>query len=284
MTGNNLSSQVRVRELIGWDLDDNEFRPGCAAQSIRLASARAIVSSRARFEAANPIDPIVKEMPASIIALLADHARRDDLQREMQGLDWSLGIVELPNLLAFQRRLIFDPEYARATVPAAGVWPALTAFAFGASLAATFTTLSSTPAELVVQSASPNLQLRRAAMGSPGAFEFHGGSPFFEVAEYRGRWFLRDGYHRAELLLRNQVSQVPAVIIRARTLEELGPIGPWFFSEQVLFSAHPPYVSDFLDEQLTLEYIRPRMLKTLRVSIQESFAPAMTAPIKGEPR
>jgi len=279
MTTDSLSTHVSVRELIGWDLDENEFRPASAIQSGRIESARAIVAGRLCFQTTNPVGA---ETPVSAAALLKDQLLREDLHREMEGLDWSLGVVDLRHLLAFQRRLIFDPEYPQPAAPASDAWPALTALAFGPPVSTAFTTLSSTSAKLVFQSANPNMQLRPAATGAPGLFEFHGGSPFFEVAEYRGRWFLRDGYHRAEYLLRSGITQVPAVVIRARTLAELGPIGPWFFSEQILFGPHPPYVSDFLHEQLTQQYTRPRMLKTLHVTIEESFGPAPSIPFTGE--
>jgi hypothetical protein len=279
MTMYNLSTDVSVRELIGWDLDENVFRPPSAVQSDRIESARAIVAGRPCFQTTNPIGA---ETPVSVAALLKDQLLRDDLHREMDGLDWSLGVVDLRHLLAFQRRLIFDPEYPQPAAPASDAWPALTALAFGPPVSTAFTALSGTSAKLVFQSANPNMQLRPAVTGAPGPFTFHGGSPFFEVAEYRGRWFLRDGYHRAEYLLRSGITQVPAVVICARTLTELGPIGSWFFSEQILFGPHPPYVSDFLDDQLTQQYTRPRMLKTLRVTIEESFGPAASNPFTGE--
>jgi hypothetical protein len=279
MAGSSFSAPVRVLELIGWDLDENEFRPASAMQSSRINSARAIVDSRTYVET---INPVATEVPSTLAALLKDQLLRQDLRREMQHLEWSLGVVDLRHLLAFQRRLIFDPEYPQPSILATDSWPALIVLTFGSPLSNVFTILSSTPTELVLQSANPNMQLRPAAAGAPGPFEFHGGSTFFEVAEYRGRWFLRDGYHRAEHLLRSGITHVPAVIIRARTLAELGAVGPWFFSEQVLFGPHPPYVSDFLDDQLTQQYTRPRMLKTLRVTIEESFGPALSNAFTGE--
>lgn len=279
MRTDNLLTHVSVRELVGWDLDENEFRPASAIQGGRIESARAIVASRPCFQITHAVGT---ETPVSVAALLKDQLLREDLHREMEGLEWSLGVVDLRHLLAFQRRLIFDAEYPQPAAPASETWPALTALAFGPPVSTAFTRLSSTSEKLIFQSANPNMQLRLAATGAPGPFEFHGGSPFFEVAEYRGRWFLRDGYHRAEYLLRSGITQVPAVVIRARTLAELGPIGPWFFSEQILFGPHPPYVSDFLDEHLTQQYIRPRMLKTLHVTIEESFGPDASIPFTGE--
>jgi hypothetical protein len=93
------------------------------------------------------------------------------------------------------------------------------------------------------------------------------------VAQYRDRWFLRDGYHRAYDLLRANIFRVPAVIVYARTLDELGATQPWFFNEETLFSATPPRVLDFLDDALVLEYSRPLLVKTVSVTIEESLAP-----------
>ncbi len=221
-------------------------------------------------------------MPALVTSLFEEQALRHELQREMDGLDWSLGVVDLRNLLAFQRRLLSDPEYPQACVPEPHDWAALFHVSFGTPQSTAFTTIVSTPTELVLQSANPNLHLRQTTPCSASIFELHGGSPFFEVAQYRDRWFLRDGYHRAERLLRHGIHQVPAVIIHARSLAELGAVGPWFFSEQILFSSRPPLVTDFLLDELIQEYTRPRMLKTLRVTVDESFGAAPTNAIQGE--
>jgi hypothetical protein len=93
------------------------------------------------------------------------------------------------------------------------------------------------------------------------------------VAKYRDRWFLRDGYHRAYDLLRANIFRIPAVIVYARTLEELGATQPWFFNEETLFSTTPPLVVDFLDDALVLEYSRPLLIKTVSVTVEESLAP-----------
>jgi hypothetical protein len=70
---------------------------------------------------------------------------------------------------------------------------------------------------------------------------------------------------------------VPAVIVEAKTLEGLGATQPWFFSEEILFSSTPPRVLDFLDDALVIEYKRPQLIKTLRITIEESFVPAASS-------
>jgi hypothetical protein len=200
----------------------------------------------------------------------------------MHGLDWSAGVVDLRCLLAFQRRLIFDEHFPQPEAPAPDDWRALVALAFGPPIPISYRTVASSASEILLHLENPNLQICPCKEGTTTLLQVHGGSPFFEVAEYRGRWFLRDGYHRAYHLLRANIVQFPAVIIRARTLAELGPVQPWFFSEEVLFSSYPPRLIDFLDDNLIIEYSRPRLLKTLRVTIEESFEPAQPATSSGE--
>jgi hypothetical protein len=200
----------------------------------------------------------------------------------MDGLDWTTGIVDLRRLLAFQRRLIFDDRFAGLKGPAPDDWLALVALAFGPPVPVAYRMLSSNQSELLLQSENPNLQIRTSIECNRHPFQLHGGSPFFEVAEFEGRWFLRDGYHRAYRLLRAGVMHSPAVIIKARTLGELGPVQPWFFSKETLFSKTPPLVTDFLHDDLTIDYTRPRLLKTLRVIIEECVEPGRPAFTSGE--
>ena len=42
---------------------------------------------------------------------------------------------------------------------------------------------------------------------------------------------------------------MPAVVIYARSIEEVGATAPWFFNEEQLFSDRPPQVTDFLDDR-----------------------------------
>jgi hypothetical protein len=263
--------QVRVRELVAWGLDENSFRPDIEALPTRIDSSRRKASGG---DASVLSDPTLLEVPKPVLDLLEQQRSRSDLRSEMKGLDWITGIVDLRRLLAFQRRLIFDDQFPYLTVPASDDWLALVALTFGPPVPVEYRTLLSNESELLLQSENPNLQIRTSIECNRHSFQLHGGSPFFEVAEFGGRWFLRDGYHRAYRLLRAGVVHSPAVIIRARTIAELGPVEPWFFSEEILFSTTPPYVTDFLDDGLTIDYTRPRLLKTLRITIEERVEPA----------
>jgi hypothetical protein len=262
--------QVHVRELAAWGLDVYEFRAGTFDHT-KPSQAEHLVAQRASFQQSTVV---LTQESAQLRDALLEHATRPDLLDEMTGLTWSLGVVDLRPLLAFQRRLSFNPEFPHPPAPAAKDWTALLDFSFGPAKPVLFDRLQDTAAHtLVLQSTNPNLHLR-TMIDAAFPLSVHAGGPFFEVASYRDRWFLRDGYHRAYTLLQAGVFEVPAVIVHANTIEELGPTKPWFFSEEVLFSETPPLVLDFLNDELVLEYNRPALIKTLRITMEETLSPA----------
>ena len=268
------TGQVLVRELVAWGLDENGYRPPVDTLPMKIDRARAKLAG-SEFLASSPT---IADIPATMNELLGRLNHRADLRAEMDGLDWSTGIVDLRRLLVFQRRLVFDDRFLHPQVPAQDDWPALSALAFGPVVPITYTTLVASESQLVLQSENPNLQIRTVAARTGLPLCLHGGSPFFEVAQFGGRWFLRDGYHRAYRLLRAGIRQFPTILLRARSLAELGPVQPWFFQKETLFGSRPPCMLDFLDDDLTIEYTRTRLLKTLHVTIEESVEPAPCSP------
>jgi len=262
---------VRVRELAGWGLDQDEYRPD-SFDHCKLFEARALVCQRPPFQ---PECALVDVEDSELCNRFAELRLRPDLQKEMTGLDWSLGIIDLRHLLAFQRRLVLNAIAPEISVPEAEDWIAVMELSFG-SPKPVVCDLVRSETTILLRSSDPNLQFRITGDTST-PIQVHSGSPFFEVAQYRGRWFLRDGYHRAYALLRAGIFQLPAVIVQARSLVELGAIHPWFFTEEVLFSSSPPRVNDFLDDALVLEYDRTPLLKTLRLTMEEVFAPAASS-------
>jgi hypothetical protein len=264
-----MTYRVRIRELAGWDFDEDEYRPDVFDRDLH-SRARGLIVARPPFQTASALIDTT-----ALRDNLARQMSRRDLQAEMAGLDWSLGVIDLRLLLAFQRRLVLNPNAPPTSVPSADDWDALMDISF-ASPQEVVCDVVRCESAVLLRSANPNLQLRISDDASR-PITVHAGSPFFEVAQYRERWFLRDGYHRAYSLLRAGVFRVPAVIVHARTVEELGATRPWFFPEEVLFSLTPPRVTDFLDDELVLEYDRIPLIKTLRVTVEEAFIPAVSS-------
>jgi hypothetical protein len=261
---------VRIRELAGWDFDKDEYRPDVFDRD-QHSRARRLVAARPPFQP----ESALLDTAACLHDSLVRQMSRPDLQAEMAGLNWSLGVIDLRLLLAFQRRLVMNPNAPRFSVPSADDGAALMDVSF-ASPKEVVCDVVRCESAVLLQSGNPNLQLR-ISDDTSSPITVHAGSPFFEVAQYRERWFLRDGYHRAYSLLRAGVFRLPAVIVQARTLEELGATRPWFFPEEVLFSPTPPRVTDFLDDKLVLEYDRIPLIKTLRVTVEEAFVSAVSS-------
>lgn len=261
---------VRIRELAGWDFDEDEYRPDVFDRDQR-SDARNLVAARPPFQ---PESALI-DTGASLHDSLTRQMSRPDLRAEMAGLNWSLGIIDLRLLLAFQRRLVLNVNAPPISAPPADNWDALMDVSFASPQQVACDVVRCDSA-ILLRSRNPNLQLRISDDAS-SPITVHAGSPFFEVAQYRERWFLRDGYHRAYSLLRAGVFRLPAAIVQARTLEELGATRPRFFPEEVLFSPTPPRVTDFLDDELVLEYDRIPLIKTLRVTVEETFVSAVSS-------
>jgi hypothetical protein len=261
---------VHIRELAGWGFDTYEYRPEAVARA-KATQATSILAGSSPYEPSNVVLGAETETMRKMFAL---HAERVDLLIETAGLSWSLGVVDLRPLVAFQRRLAFNTSIAPPAVPAAHDWAALIALSFGPPKPIEHKAVHDPSTDTVtLRSENPNLHLR--VTNDPAyPLSVHAGSPFFEVARFRNRWFLRDGYHRAYALLKANVFAVPAVIVEARTIEELGADQPWFFPEEVLFSNAPPRVIDFLNEDLVIDYDRPPLIKTVRIKMEEILTPA----------
>lgn len=272
-----IAKSIQTVELVAWGLDLYEGRPDSYAREA-WQSPDWISSREEDFTSS----ALCEEESAAHRTALELHWQRSDLQAEMIGLDWYLGVVDLRRLLTFQRRLSFNAALPAAIIPQQEDWLGLMQMAFAPPNPVECDLIREADGRTItLRSSNPNLQLRVTQdPGTPVAV--HAGSPFFEVAEYAGRWFLRDGYHRAYHLLRKNVFLVPAVVVLAKTLEELGADQPRFFSETIILSHHPPRVTDFLDDRLTIHYDRPPAIKTLRITMEESMVYPQQRTFSGE--
>ena len=274
------SSNVDVHELIAWGLDEYPYRD--AAMDLgREGLAKKVERAQRRLaerESHANCPALLAEQTENINYLLDEWRQRSDLQAEYEGLDWMLGVVDLRRLLAFQRRLVFRTRRQIAPTLQQGNWPQLISLTVGPQRNTEHRLVrnrsSTGDLDITLYSNNPDLQVRlnpNTESGFQLPLSLYGGSSCFEVAELRGRWFLRDGYHRAYRLLQAGVHRIPAIVIYTRTIDELGATEPWFFGEEQLFSERPPQVTDFLDENLVLRYERTALHKVIRIRVEESL-------------
>jgi hypothetical protein len=104
-------------------------------------------------------------------------------------------------------------------------------------------------------------------------FTFSLGSSHIQITEYRGRWMIRDGYHRLYGLMARGARIVPCVLIKARNFEETGAGRPGFFGFEILYSDRPPLLADFLNEDYSVDVTTPAVRKVIRVRAEEFVVP-----------
>jgi len=176
-------------------------------------------------------DPVV----AGDRSLLDQVAGRPEVHAAFADVPWRIEWVDLTRVLSVQKMITTDGlelRVAEATadpaalvelcLPAAQPVPPLGAFGDAdrhgfalSSLNPNLRVVGSNVAEAPV-SASPQVPPQKVQ-----AFTFFVsmGASYVQVAQYQGRSFLRDGYHRAAGLLRVSVSRVPAVVIDAPSFQ-----------------------------------------------------------------
>jgi hypothetical protein len=225
------SQHLEIRELAAWGLDNPVDRGLLASQELQDMTSHAL----RKLETCRPYrekSPIAIEESHRLSNALADRKPYVRESGEFDRLTWQLAVVDLRRLIAFQRRIGFPEDDSFEIEQSAG-WRQLLDLA------------------LPVHAQSR--------------------SPYVEVASYRGRWFLRDGYHRSFRLLNRGIHFVPAVLVQAETLTQMGAVGSQFFAEEILFSRRPPMVEDFLDDEMVLRYLRSHrddVVQPLREPVQ----------------
>jgi hypothetical protein len=97
-----------------------------------------------------------------------------------------------------------------------------------------------------------------------------------QVVAVEGRYVLRNGYHRAVALAAAGATHIAAIIVEAPALEMVVPPEPcWFAAQYLRSTGRPPFVGDFLEPDLTLEFdrVRQRRVVEVRLDVAEFMVP-----------
>jgi len=246
-------------------------------------NARASLLARAPYSLQTPA---LVDFPPDLQEQSALFCQRPEVVTAMQGLDWTLGLANLTQVLSFQKMVAEEQAVERAN--SVDISNPRNLFSFCLPESGSEITLSGSldhdQKAVTLSSLNPNLRVGGqlaidmelpAIPGGPGkkekviGFAVNFGAGYVQIAEYKGRWFVRDGYHRTYGLLRRGIQQVPCIFIRAKNYQELGAAAPGFFPYEVLFSDRPPFIMDFLDDQLSTSVNQKAMRKVVRISAEE---------------
>jgi hypothetical protein len=93
------------------------------------------------------------------------------------------------------------------------------------------------------------------------------GNSYLQVVRYNDRYFVRDGYHRAVGLLRENIDVAPCIVIEARNFDQDVVLGQphTFLPYEVLYGSHPPRLTDFWDEAASRAVTRLATRKVIRI-------------------
>jgi hypothetical protein len=207
------------------------------------------------------------------------------LTTHFAGLSWSIKVVDLNKVLAFQKAIKVD-----------GLDERLKPVLDDSTLLGEFCVPSEQPIPsqgviadvdqrgFTVSSLNPNLRIAgtqiQGAQVAPEetmqpipmlaiTFLVSMGTSYLQVVRYNGRCFLRDGYHRAAGLLRAGITLVPCVYIEARSFEEVGAAPATMFSYEILFGLRPPSLTDFWDDSVTRDVQGPSIRRVVRLRGEE---------------
>lgn len=102
---------------------------------------------------------------------------------------------------------------------------------------------------------------------------FGAGSPFVQVVRVAGRCYLRNGYHRARVLLRAGATHMPCLFLETADPTAIGAIGGGAtFTLARLAQPHPPTVGHFTDQRAYAVTMR-RNSRLLQVTWSEMTVP-----------
>ncbi len=109
---------------------------------------------------------------------------------------------------------------------------------------------------------------------APGLFEMGYGfciaqlPSYVQVVLYRGRYFLKDGYHRSLALLQKGITRVPVVFKGIPEPQKLEVKGR--FSDEINLGPHPPRLADYLRDDVAAAGLHLAARKTIVIQSTEN--------------
>ena len=223
-----------------------------------------------------PITPIITESSP----LLDRICSRPDIISAFKstGMPWRPVMVDLRKILSFQSVVRID-NLADRIGTALNNPDALLELCFPSN-ANIEASIETSPQGYTITTTSPHLMyipsLVPVTIGNQmtpvPAFTPQTNPGFFHVVCYQGRYFIRDGYHRAVgLLYKNTDEQivVPCILVEAQLLSQTGwqPGQSGMIAEAILLSDYLPHVSDFWDETVSCDFIQKSKRRIFRMRL-----------------
>lgn len=259
-----------ARALIGWMTADDARRYSTnhsigksmtPAQDEHAARARDIVANRSPF--CERSDKVLFEAGSELKEYIAQFTAQAEFEiYRKEG--WNINIADLSKVCALQHRVFWDYSVEQ-TAGLAGDDPlslARVTLPLAIEQRSLAFQIEEQSERWMVASDNPNLQIRghfsdRVDVGDGRnilALGFLVGveQSYVQVIRHRGRYLLRDGYHRALGLLASGITHAPVLTREYPHDEPLG-FGSGNVSHQIFLGDRPPLLPDYLDNSVSSE-------------------------------
>lgn len=271
----------KARALIGWLSEQEGVLWAAGRDALAAASqpehldtckrARQNVAARSPgVDQSNLFQPVPTELQSHIEALKADPESAQVLSTSGE-----VRIVDLRRVCAAQPHVLVEAAKSRVEGIAAGDMAAIALVTLPLPKREQFP-VSFDPLKNTWLFASPNPNLRVIGNFStsvgPGfsGFGFAVGQQqsYMQVAGVNGRYFLRDGYHRAYGLVAAGITHAPALVKDFNTLEEVQlPVG--LLPQSAYLGERPPLLVDYLDDAVAVDTNIPSTTKLIVIQALE---------------
>lgn len=279
-TGVSLGHVTRpARALIGW-MQQSEAQLMLAQRMVHQADHQSHVNqasaAREEVDARAPLTN-QSDVLSDINPDLADHVAKLFAHPDYQPFaaeGWCAKIADLSKVVALQPMVFWDHAEERTRSAIHGDMPALAAITLPIRLEPEPLPLQFDPTKntWMISSRNPNLRII-GQFSSPidaGTGQIVTGCGFLitvmpsfvQVVLHKGRYLLRDGYHRSIGLLAQGITHVPVLFREFGQFDSLG-LGPGMLPEQAYLGVSPPFLADYLSTTVSAEVQMPASQKML---------------------
>lgn len=128
---------------------------------------------------------------------------------------------------------------------------------------------SENPQIRIIRNFSTRVELAPGLFGM--AFGFCAASlpSFVQVVLHRGRYFLKDGYHRSLALLQKGITHIPVMFQELPDSQNLIVAGR--FPDEIILGPHPPLFRDYLRDDVAASISHPAPRKTITIQPTEEM-------------
>jgi hypothetical protein len=237
-----------------------------------------IARSRVKTSATNAGQPKVSEIPSGHEDYLNQVVASPSFSETLEGMHWSFKLVEIDPLIAFQFHLWPDRAANLCkNLDAAPEIDDILPVCLPLDVEDIDASVSSSGSTVTIESKSMNLKfspsLQEITVANPRrkrtiGLQFFPSCPLIQVVRFRGRSYLKNGYHRAYGLGRVGLESVPCIYLEGATsFSQVGLIADRTFQPGVLESEKPPTVGHFVqDRAYEVSMYEPRQVMSVTAS------------------